>query len=155
MDALDNLDEALKSNSAAADGLIVPMLMKGTIAGGGVRITQPEIDAVLKSRGVFDSMQLTMNKWFSQAPDAQGNRPPLVLTADQKAAIADLSAKLRARAMARHQQLNEARKSIDAADTVDAVNKARTSYEEDRYTAPPPAKLSAAELIKKYSKAAP
>lgn len=149
--ALDHLDDALAQHSGAADGLIVPLLLKGTIAGNGVRITQSEIDGVLKARNAYDSMKLNLNHWFNVSPDANGNRPPLVLTEEQRAAISDLSKKLRTKAEAAHAKMLESRKAIDDATDVASVNRARTGFELNRYSdSAPSTKPTAADLIKKY-----
>lgn len=130
IDALDTLDISLRQkDNNEADGLVVTELLKGTIAGGGVRITQPEIDQELsKARTTWDSLMLTLNKW-----KADGSKGNLILTEEQKTGIRALSSAIRRRAMQQHHALIDARTSIDTATSVQDVNKYRTAGEDKRY----------------------
>lgn len=136
-----------QTDNPKADALIAPELLKGTIAGGGVRITQPEINSVLGgSRTIWASLQVKLAK-LSEGDSS------IVLTPTERIQIRDLTKALRKKANDQHQKIVKARHAMDDAEDVQSLNKLRTNLQDELYAsdaeAPAP-KMSAADLLKKY-----
>lgn len=55
--------DVLNQNTPEADALVAPTLVKALVAGGGVRITQPEIDAVVGGRSKWESLKAAAQQW--------------------------------------------------------------------------------------------
>ncbi len=138
--ALDNLGVSLSTDSQKADALIAPELLKATIAGGGVRITQPEINSVLSgSRSTWDSLQLKLNK-------IAGGDQSMVLLPEEKKAIRELAKKLRTKAHDQVVKITRARHKLDDLDDPRDIQKAATSLQ-DELNAPSPEDTAATKPV--------
>jgi hypothetical protein len=133
---LNKFDTSMAQNSNIADSTLAEQIIKITAggAGSGVRITQPEIDQVLKkSRTVWSDLQMKMNR-ISADPNAK-----VFFDEDQKKALRDLMSAIRVKANKTHEKIVKARRDIDDAQDVNTINRTRTSLEEALATAPDPA----------------
>lgn len=133
---LNKLDTSMAQNSNIADSTLAEQIIKITAggAGSGVRITQPEIDQVLKkSRTVWADLQMKMNRLSS---DPKAN---VFFDADQKRALRDLMGVIRSKANQTHEKIIAARRQVDEASDVPTINRARTSLEEALAAGPTPA----------------
>jgi hypothetical protein len=127
---LNKLDTSLAQNSNIADSTIAEQVIKITAGGtgSGVRITQPEIDQVLKrTRTKWADLEVAFNKWGGD-PNA-----PLILNTDQKQGLRELMKAIRLKANNLHKKIITARHEIDDAKTPDEVKAARTRSEEALY----------------------
>jgi hypothetical protein len=127
-DGLEKLDIALRGAMAGdnqqARGLAAISELKAFVAGGGVRLTQPEINTQLAgARTKWDNFQLMLNTF-----DSTGESP-LQITNKQLADISALSTALRKKVRKHQDLIDTTRNAVDdasAAGNVDAMNRAYT-----------------------------
>jgi len=103
-----NLQMGLDMRNAEGDAIVAPMLLKALVAGGGVRITQAEINMVLGARSLLGTTEAEMRKILS------GQK----FSDEQRQQIRTLSEFLQKKIQAKKQILEAGQASIDAADTV-------------------------------------
>jgi hypothetical protein len=127
--AIHNLGTSLaQKNNPKADALVAVELLKSTVAGNGVRLTQPEITQVLGgSRTKWDALELKLNAWGGD------QSKPLVLTDTEKDEIRSLAKALRTKANSQHQKIIKARHDMDDANDVKSLNGIRTKLQEDLF----------------------
>lgn len=122
LDSLNKLGTSLaEKGNPQADALIATELLKSTIAGDGVRLTQPEINAVTGARTKQESFWTALNAW--------GGDPtkPLILNERQKDDIRKVAIALRQKVRAKTDKLSATRDSVDQASSADEINKAITA----------------------------
>lgn len=98
---------AMINGSAEAQALGVPKVLTALVsgAGSGVRITQPELNAIAKARGLSGDVEGTINSWAGQGK----------LTATQKQQLTGILDDVKARILAKQQIHNEALDRINGA----------------------------------------
>lgn len=124
---LNNLGVTLtQMNNPKADALIAIELLKSTVAGGGVRVNNPEITQVLSgSRTKWDDLSLKLNAWGGDKDQ------PLVLTADEKTAIRSLVKALRTGVRKQLTKFHQTRDTMDDSDDPKAIQRAVTKLHKD------------------------
>lgn len=124
--SVDSLITALNQNTNISDAVIAPMVLKATVSGtgSGFRMTQPEINSVLKgTRTSWDSLQVAINKWTGDGP--------LILTDDQKTGMRALAKAIRKKAVAQYKKVVDADDALDNATSVEQINKIHTKLRKD------------------------
>lgn len=127
---LNKIDTSLNQNSNMADSTIAEQVIKITAggAGSGVRITQPEIDQVLKrTRTKWQDLEIAFNKWGGDP------KKELILNTEQKQGLRDLMKAIRVKANTLHQKIIKARTDIDKADDTDTVHEVNTRLSKELY----------------------
>lgn len=128
-----------QKNNPKADALIAIELLKSTVAGNGVRLTQPEITQVMGgSRSRWDALELKLNAWSGDPTK------PLVLTDTEKDEMRSMAKALRTKVNAQHQKITKARHEMDDAKDSKSLNKIRTKLQEDLFQAVDPAEEATA-----------
>lgn len=103
-----NLESAMNQNDAAGDALIAPMLLKALVAGGGVRITQAEINQVTHGRSTAGDVQA----WATRKVNGKS------ISDEQRRQLRAFAQILRSKVDAKSQLLIEAEPALAAAETV-------------------------------------
>ena len=101
------LDQAGNDN-AVASSVVAPALLKALVAGGGVRITQAEIQQFIGARSTLGDVQAMLNKWKN------GTK----LTSDQIGQVYKLVGVVEAKAQQKRQALEEGQDALDSAQSV-------------------------------------
>jgi hypothetical protein len=101
------LDQAGNDN-AVASSVVAPALLKALVAGGGVRITQAEIQQFIGARSTLGDVQAMLNKWKN------GTK----LTSDQIGQVYKLVGVVEAKAQQKRQALEEGQDALDNATSV-------------------------------------
>jgi len=109
-----NLQMGLDMRNAEGDAIVAPMLLKALVAGGGVRITQAEINMVLGARSALGSGEVAIEKTL------KGQK----FSDEQRQQIRTLADYLQKKIQQKKQVLEAGQAAIDAADTVDGQRKA-------------------------------
>src|SRR5208282_2782299 len=65
LDAFSTLRNSLDQGTAAGDSVVAPALLKALVAGGGVRITQAEINNFTHGRSTVEDMKGVLQKMTS------------------------------------------------------------------------------------------
>lgn len=150
IDRINKLNESLDQGTRIADSTLAEQLITITAggSGSGVRITQPEIEQVLKNtRTKWEDLDMMLRRWSGDKTQS------LVLNDDQRAAMRGLARAYRKAATKAHRRILDYRSQIDEADNVSSVNRIRTRAEEDLFSEPEPTatndapKKTAAEII--------
>jgi hypothetical protein len=119
---LDRIDQTSRSVDAGyvGQGLAIPELLTSLVSGQGtgVRITQPELNAITKHRGI----QGDAESWFNSLA-GKGN-----LTANDKAQIKSVLADAKVRVLEKIQLMNDAQDAINAATSREDVVNADKKY---------------------------
>jgi len=106
--SIGNLQDLLNDNSAQADALIAPALLKALVAGGGVRVTQAEISLVLHGRATAEDIKA------AAAKVASGKS----VTDEQRAQIRAIAGVVAKKIALTNQALAEGQEALDNASTI-------------------------------------
>jgi hypothetical protein len=127
MNNVRKLSTSLNANNPVADSVIAEQVLKATAGGqgSGLRLTQPLITQVLKSRTGWDDLSVTLNKWMPDGPDGKPSGE-LFLTPEQKTQIRALGKALLQQAHAMDRKILAARQAVDNATSAREINSAVT-----------------------------
>lgn len=145
---IDDLGIMLNERTPAADAHIAPMVLKAVVGGqgSGFRITQAEIAQVVGGRSKWQDLEAKLNKWSTDPSQA------LTITDEQRTELRSLAKAIRKKAQDKLQRVARVRHELDDAPDVDTIHRTMTKLKEDLYAGDDEPKVSAADLIAKYSK---
>jgi hypothetical protein len=114
LDAFATLRSSLDQGTATGDSVVAPALLKALVAGGGVRITQAEINNFQHGRSTVEDMKGVLQKMTSGKS----------ITPKQREQVYDLLGAVEAKAQAKKQILESAQDVLDTAGSVAEQRKA-------------------------------
>jgi hypothetical protein len=114
LDSFSTLRAALDQGTAAGDSVVAPALLKALVAGGGVRITQAEINNFTHGRSTVEDMRGILQKMSSGKS----------ITPEQRAQVYSLLGAVEAKAQAKNQALQDAQDQLDSASDITTQRKA-------------------------------
>jgi|SRR5208282_4396149 len=114
LDAFSTLRNSLDQGTAAGDSVVAPALLKALVAGGGVRITQAEINNFTHGRSTVEDMKGVLQKMTSGKS----------ITPEQRKQVYSLLGAVESKVRAKNDILNDAQDSLDNAQSVADQRKA-------------------------------
>lgn len=118
LDAFATLRSSLDQGTAAGDSVVAPALLKALVAGGGVRITQAEIQNFTHGRSTLEDMRGYLQKLTNGKS----------ITPEQRQQVYDLLGAVEARVQLKNKMLLDAQDQLDAAQTVDEQRAVVNNY---------------------------
>lgn len=119
LDAFSTLRNSLDQGTAAGDSVVAPALLKALVAGGGVRITQAEINNFTHGRSSVEDLKGVLQKMTNGKS----------ITPDQRQQVYALLGAVESKVRMKNDILNDAQDQLDAAQSVadqrSAVSSAR------------------------------
>lgn len=127
----------LNQGNNIADSTLAEQLVTLTAGGtgSGVRLSQPMLDQVFKSRTKYEDFEVALRKWSVADPKDKANTS-LFFTDEQRQQMLGLARAYRQAANATLKKILDARTGIDAAKSVDEVNRLRTKAHSDIFAEP-------------------
>ncbi len=114
LDAFSTLRNSLDQGTAAGDSVVAPALLKALVAGGGVRITQSEINNFTHGRSSLEDMKGTLQKLSNGKS----------ITPVQRQQVYALLGAVESKVRAKNDILNTAQEQLDGAQSVADQRKA-------------------------------
>lgn len=112
--SFSTLRSSLDQGTAAGDSVVAPALLKALVAGGGVRITQAEINNFTHGRSSLEEIKGVLQKMSNGKS----------ITPEQRKQVYSLLGAVETKAKMKEQALEDAQDALDGAQTVDAQRKA-------------------------------